>query len=146
MKLNDILENHNDFYYNLPHEELLQRLQSNGMIIGDIINSFIYNREHVPEDLLLAAVENTGIAYFKINSSNINIPPDVTKFAVEKWGWPITVVDNPSPALVKLALTCEPFIRNEKLYHDYVTLHVFPNNSVMANKWLRYGENIRDLK
>lgn len=145
MRLRDLLENSNSYYYNLPHEELLQRLKNNGLIIGDIIESFIYNRSYVPEDLLLAAVENNGVAYVKINNSNINFPPAVTKLAVEKWGWPITVVEDPSPALVKSALTCEHFIKqNGTSYKTYVQ-QLFPDNSIMVNKWLRYAENIRGM-
>lgn len=82
-----------------------------------------------------------------IDKSNINIPPAVTKLAVEKWGYTVAFIENPSQELIKLALNCERFMKQDdgKIYHDYVVHNAFPTNSIMANKWLRYAENIRGM-
>lgn len=51
----------------------------------------------------------------------------------------------PDKDMIKTALTNIHFIMDAVAYQNFVQEH-FKDNSVLMNKWLRYAENMRNMK
>jgi hypothetical protein len=56
----------------------------------------------------------------------------------------IRSVPHPTKEHVTTALTDPEFIQEPDLYTDFVKKH-FKDNTVLLNKWMRYGENMRGM-
>jgi hypothetical protein len=80
------------------------------------------------------------------DESDIPFITDPVKVAACKSeGVNILHINNPTPDMVKAALTEPMFIDQEpELYEQFVKKH-FKSNSIMMNKWLRYAENVRNM-
>lgn len=93
----------------------------------------------------LAAV-NSEPSSIVLMIQNLKITPSeaVQLAAVSKQGDLVPMIKNPSQKVLNTALSDEKFIRLLSSYDNYVRKQ-FKDNAIMANKWLRYAENVRSM-
>jgi hypothetical protein len=58
-------------------------------------------------------------------------------------GFRIMKISNPPNEVVSAALTQKKLVKNEKKFNDVVK-RFFSDNTLLMNKWTRYGEKIRN--
>lgn len=81
------------------------------------------------------------------DESGIQFITDAVKLAACKSeGVNIVHIDNPSPDMIKAALTEPMFVDQEPELYSQIVHKYFKGNSIMINKWLRYAQNMRDIK
>jgi hypothetical protein len=97
----------------------------------------------LPEQVAAIQKKPSDFAYILDINSN---PPDELKLAAIKGhgGW-IEHIQDPTPEMIKAALTEHNFVTNEIKYDPYIK-KLFKDNSIMMNKWLRYAENVRSME
>jgi hypothetical protein len=89
----------------------------------------------------LAAIKQkpTLIKYLK------NPAAEVQMLAVSKDGFTIKGIKDPSLEVIRAALQNPKTIRKQPQY-DKLVKHIFKDNTMLMNKWLRYGETMRDQR
>jgi hypothetical protein len=94
------------------------------------------------EAVQLAAVSCDGYAIEIIIDNKINPSEAVQLAAVAQHGSAIMHIKDPSPVVIKTALTNPELIRYSITFDEAVK-KLFANNSLLMKKWLRYGEAMR---
>ncbi len=75
----------------------------------------------------------------------IKNPSEAVQLAVIKeYIWAFLRINNPTPLVIKTALTNPILIGDERAFKQAVTA-VFSNNALLMKKWLRYGETMREV-
>jgi hypothetical protein len=93
------------------------------------------------DEMKLLAVQNNGYTIMCIKKPSI----ELQLAAVQQNGGAITVIKKPSKSVVNAALTDENFIKNNSTAYDEYIRNYFKNNGILANKWLRYADNVREM-
>jgi hypothetical protein len=106
----------------------------------NVLNIFFERGLTVPEDVIQTAVRK-----LPANITQVKKPSEELKLlAVSKNGSLIKGFHNPSKELLNAALTEPKFVKSEKDYNKFVKQQ-FKDNTVLMNKWLRYGDNMRSM-
>lgn len=90
------------------------------------------------------------IAAVKEDPDNImhmsNATPKVMMAAVKTYGGTLRNfwMEKPSKEIVNAALTEPSFVSNARDYNNLVK-DMFADNGILMNKWIRYGQNMRDM-
>ena len=101
----------------------------------------IYHINNPSEVVQLAAVQQNGYAIEYIDN-----PSERVKLAaVTENGHAIERIDNPSKQVIFTVLTNHNFIQNNNKYHGYdsAVRKLFPNSSILVDKWIKYGNRVR---
>ncbi len=108
-------------------------------------NSDIFS--YIANNLNLRMSETVQLAAVKANSWNINEiakPSEAVQLAaVNKHYTAILDIKNPTQSVIKFVLTTQRVINDAGEYKALVQ-HLFSNNALLARKWIRYGENMRN--
>jgi hypothetical protein len=116
-------------------KQQIAMVRRNGWDIERIINP--------SEAVQLAAVNQSGHSIRFIIKGGI-IPSEAVQLAsVNQNVWAFLNINRPSPQVIKTALTNQRFIKDSNAYEQQVK-KLFANNALLMNKWLRYGETMRN--
>jgi hypothetical protein len=128
----------------------------------NIINSAIINEgpvalkkledgNYLTNDIMLAALEHFGTAlhwgvlgYYTGELPEKYITPELIAACLKLSICNIRYVPHPTKEQITTALTDPEFIEETDLYTDFVK-KIFKDNTVLLNKWMRYGENVRSM-
>jgi hypothetical protein len=112
-----------------------------GYSIENIIDKGI-----IPSDKVqVAAVKQNSGALQILQHTGIKISPRLHFIEVYNVPSIENYFINPTRENLNIVLTDQKFIMEWKKIYDKFVKHIFANNSVMVNKWLRYSENMRNM-
>jgi hypothetical protein len=102
------------------------------------------NAGYLTDDLLIQTMVNSSPHLFMelmdlIPETGDFLSDTVKLAAVKHMGMNLTLIPNPTPEMIKIGLSDEEFIKDYPDEYVRTVKHVFKNNTVMANKWLRYA-------
>lgn len=116
--------------------EVLKRLEDGNYLTNDLLISTLSQ---------FGAAQRWGIlSYFTEVLPEKYITPELIEACLKISICNIRNVPHPTKEQVTTALTDSEFIQEEDLYTDFVKKH-FKDNTVLLNKWVRYGENMRGM-
>lgn len=127
------------------------------MKLDEIIENYSYDNDEDEDaameeyfDRFTRMTEPEMIAAVKEDPDNImhmsHATEKVQLTAVKEYGGALRNfwADRPSKAVVNAALT-EPTFVHDKRSYDALVKDMFADNSILMNKWLRYGDNMRNM-
>jgi hypothetical protein len=128
------------------------------MKLDEILESFEPEDDDYDEEAAMDAyfdkfrnmTEPQMIAAVKEDPDNIMHMPHATEkvqlTAVKEYGGALRNfwAERPSKAVVNAALTEPTFVHDARSY-DALVKDMFADNSIMMHKWIRYGQNMRNM-
>jgi hypothetical protein len=128
----------------------LRELIGRGLIDSPEIVAKLKAAGYIEDDLLIQTIVDSNPHLFLelmdvVTQTGDFLSNKVKLAAVKHMGMNLTLIPNPTPEMIKIGLTDEEFIMDYPDEYDRTVKHIFKNNTIMMNKWLRYAENVGNL-
>lgn len=128
----------------------LREIIGRGLIDTPEIVAKLKSAGYLEDDVLIHTITTSNPQLFlelmeRINDTGDFISNTVKLAAVKHMGMNLVLIPNPTPEMIKIGLTDEEFIMDYPDEYVRTVKHIFKNNTIMMNKWLRYAENVGNM-